>query len=71
LENRHRNLSQDNSDLDEMIVFGRYFIQRLDRLYLESNLAMKQQLIVLMFPEKLKFEKGSLQTIAITPSSLS
>ncbi len=42
LENRHRNLSQDNSDLDEMIVFGRYFIQRLDRLYLESNLAMKQ-----------------------------
>jgi len=56
------------ANLDEMIVFNRYFFQRLDRLNLAMN---QQQLIGLVFPEKLKFEKGSLQTIAINPSSLS
>ena len=67
LENRLRNLSHDNSDLEDMIAFSKYFFKRLDKLYLESNLSMKQQLIGLMFPEKLKFEKKSLQTITPNP----
>ena len=67
LESRLRNLLQDNGDLDDMIAFSRHFFKKMDKLYLEGNLAVKQQLIGLMFPEKLKFEKKALQTISDNP----
>lgn len=68
MESRLRNLTQDGSHLDDMIGFAGKFFSRLDNLYLEGNVAFRQQMIGLMFPEKLKFDKKSLQTIA--PNSL-
>lgn len=67
LESRMRGLSQDNADLDEMIAYGRKFFKKLDKLYLEGTLTVRQQLIGSMFPERLIFEKNTYRTIAPNP----
>jgi len=67
LEIRLRGLSQDNADLDEMIAYGRKFFKKMDKLYLEGTLTVRQQLIGSMFPEKLIFEKNTYRTTTPNP----
>ncbi|MBB1285924.1 recombinase family protein [Flavisolibacter sp. BT320] len=67
LESRLRNLSQDADDLDEMLAYGRRFFKKLDELYREGTLPVKQQLIGSMFPEKLIFENKTYRTIKENP----
>lgn len=67
LESRMRSLSQDNADLDDMIAFGRKFFTKMDKLYLDGTLTLRQQLIGSMFPEKLIFEKNTYRTTTPNP----
>ncbi|MDQ3845533.1 MAG: hypothetical protein M3342_16220, partial [Bacteroidota bacterium] len=67
LENRLVNMSQQNNDMDDMIAYGRKFFKRLDAFYNEGTLAVKQQLIGSIFPEKLIFENKSYRTIEDNP----
>ncbi|MBD0350458.1 MAG: hypothetical protein ICV65_04800, partial [Flavisolibacter sp.] len=67
LENRLVNMSQQNNDMDDMIAYGRKFFKWLDEFYREGTLAVKQQLIGSIFPEKLIFENKSYRTIQDNP----
>jgi site-specific DNA recombinase len=66
-ESRMRGLSQENNDLGDLLAFARKFFTKLDSLYLEGNLILRQQLIGSMFPEKLIYEKKSFRTTAPNP----
>ncbi|GAA4339583.1 hypothetical protein GCM10023184_36790 [Flaviaesturariibacter amylovorans] len=67
LESQLRSLSRENSDLADLLAFAGKFFTNLDKLYVESNLLLKQQLIGLMFPEKLIYSKKTFQTIGSNP----
>ena len=66
-ESRLRMITLDNSDLDELIRYARKFFKNLDKFYKEGSLAVKQQLIGSIFPEKLIFENKAYRTIKENP----
>ncbi len=54
-----------NSELEKYLSFGTYFFKNLDRLYSEGDLAIKQQIIGSIFPEKIVFENLQPRTARI------
>ncbi len=56
LEMRLSQTDEANSELEKYLTFGTYFFKNLDRLYYEGDLAIKQQIIGSIFPEKIVFE---------------
>jgi DNA invertase Pin-like site-specific DNA recombinase len=57
--------SEANAELEHYLKFGTYFFKNLDRLYFEGDLAVKQQIIGSIFPEKIIFENYKPRTTRV------